>query len=366
MKKTLKGVTLIEIILSMAVYAVIALLLCEIMTTINMTMKSTTAMDRRFSAEAQYADNGITPEGEAVFAVPTGQSISSISVTGEGVSLNIDTLGLSVSEAQYLDSDHDYNGDSDPNSVSHFKFLSFRGDEPPAEAPDETAFFYPFDIKLGDDRINLDDLSQHINVNVSKVVGGKFTIMDDYHEFITGGTEFTFSVPSGVRIGESIIQGDKPTILRNVHAAVAADGGLDDSEMSIYDPRSEVIVMHVELYALLSDLSYTTADFVDSTMLQEVEDDEGVTRLAIRLLESTFNLADHKVMRDEDAEAANPARERFRKSFLYYAPDYSLVCLNTDDESYNNGRAGLNFKIESNEKSENPILFRAEEWETDD
>ena len=56
MKKR-NGMTLIEIIVSMAVFAVIAMLLVEIMSSVNAMMRSTAQLNKRLSYEAKYADN---------------------------------------------------------------------------------------------------------------------------------------------------------------------------------------------------------------------------------------------------------------------------------------------------------------------
>jgi len=57
-----KGLTLIEIIISIAVYAVLALLLTEIMTLVNTMMRSTEQLNNRLNYEAKYADNQITTD----------------------------------------------------------------------------------------------------------------------------------------------------------------------------------------------------------------------------------------------------------------------------------------------------------------
>ena len=56
-KKSRKGLTLFEIIISIAVYAVLAALLTEVMTLVNATMRSTNQLNDRLAFEAKYADN---------------------------------------------------------------------------------------------------------------------------------------------------------------------------------------------------------------------------------------------------------------------------------------------------------------------
>lgn len=59
MKKTLKGMTLMEVIVSLFIYALLGLLLMEIMSVVNTTMTSTNQLNERLSFEAKFADNQI-------------------------------------------------------------------------------------------------------------------------------------------------------------------------------------------------------------------------------------------------------------------------------------------------------------------
>ena len=61
MKKK-KGMTLMEIIVSCAIYAMFSLLICEVMTLVNSTMKATNQLNRRLSYESKNADNLVTTE----------------------------------------------------------------------------------------------------------------------------------------------------------------------------------------------------------------------------------------------------------------------------------------------------------------
>lgn len=59
-KQTRKGMTLIEIVISLAIAAVLSLLLVEIMSCVNSTMRMTDYLNRRLADEAKYADNLVT------------------------------------------------------------------------------------------------------------------------------------------------------------------------------------------------------------------------------------------------------------------------------------------------------------------
>lgn len=64
----LKGMTLMEVVISIGVYAVIALLLTLIMSLVNQTMKATNQLNRRLSYEAKFADNLMINDGHEDFA----------------------------------------------------------------------------------------------------------------------------------------------------------------------------------------------------------------------------------------------------------------------------------------------------------
>ena len=58
--KKLKGMTLFEIVISMGVYALLALLLAEIMSVVNNTMTATNQLNERMAFQAKFADNKMT------------------------------------------------------------------------------------------------------------------------------------------------------------------------------------------------------------------------------------------------------------------------------------------------------------------
>ena len=66
-RSKLKGMTLIEVVISIGVYAVIALLLTEVMSLVNATMKATNQLNRRLAYEAKFADNLLTHDGSDSF-----------------------------------------------------------------------------------------------------------------------------------------------------------------------------------------------------------------------------------------------------------------------------------------------------------
>jgi len=60
--KTKKGMTLIEIVISLGIYALLALLLTEIMSVVNSTMRATNQLNNRLSFQSNIADNQLTAQ----------------------------------------------------------------------------------------------------------------------------------------------------------------------------------------------------------------------------------------------------------------------------------------------------------------
>ncbi len=62
MKKQ-KGMTLVEIVVSLAIYALFTMLIAQVMTLVNLTIRSTNSLNRQLSYESRYADNLLTADG---------------------------------------------------------------------------------------------------------------------------------------------------------------------------------------------------------------------------------------------------------------------------------------------------------------
>lgn len=85
--KTKKGMTLVEIVISLGIYALLALLLTEIMAVVNSTMRATNQLNDRLSYQSKFADNMIT-SGASENRTETGGA-----------------LGLSMSYGHVVDAD---------------------------------------------------------------------------------------------------------------------------------------------------------------------------------------------------------------------------------------------------------------------
>lgn len=150
-RKKLKGLSLMEIIISIAVYAIIALLMAEIMGCINATMTSTSRLNERLDSEALLVDNKETNPGSTPFRNPNrvnviahiGLSSSAGLVLAQGTEL----IPATSSETGRIEFGDDQNS-------THFRFMSFTNRDPHADpGPGES---FEFKIKLSE---NLDPAS---------------------------------------------------------------------------------------------------------------------------------------------------------------------------------------------------------------
>lgn len=85
-----KGMTLLEVIISIAVYAVLALLLAEIMTLVNSTMRSTEQLNKRLSYEAKYADNLNIVDSDGTQFDKLTEAVGGVDVPAVKVSIRYD------------------------------------------------------------------------------------------------------------------------------------------------------------------------------------------------------------------------------------------------------------------------------------
>lgn len=84
MKKRLKGVTLMEIILSLAIFAVLSMLLVQIMATVNAMMRNTNQLNRRLSYEAKFADNGLATSEFGSSQITAASASEDVRITWSG------------------------------------------------------------------------------------------------------------------------------------------------------------------------------------------------------------------------------------------------------------------------------------------
>lgn len=140
-KRKLKGMTLMEVVVSLAVYAVIGLLIAEIMTLVNATMKATNQLNRRLSYEAKFADNQLLSDG----AQPFDRSDVTVNLHGPSSAFNLSTSGSAY---------HTNAGNMERqeqnliiNGNTNYRFLVFR--KAAASTPTTISVFH-IELKLGE------------------------------------------------------------------------------------------------------------------------------------------------------------------------------------------------------------------------
>ena len=138
--KSKKGMTLIEIVVSMAVYAVIAMVIVNIMTTVNALMDSTTQLDDRLSYEAKYADNLLTTDDQGHDYTASVQRVNyeimyDINASGNGKRIN--STGSDRAAFEYTaDYDADITGVNYHDNVN-YRFMTFN--KVPVSTPERTS-----------------------------------------------------------------------------------------------------------------------------------------------------------------------------------------------------------------------------------
>jgi prepilin-type N-terminal cleavage/methylation domain-containing protein len=136
MKKR-NGMTLIEIVVSMAVYAVIALVIVNIMTSVNALMRSTQQLNSRLAYEAKYADNLQTKDSQGHDYGASARRIDYViryDIRDTGTAKEINSSGSDRAAWEYTaqyDYEKDANGaaitraDKDMHTNVNYRFMSF-------------------------------------------------------------------------------------------------------------------------------------------------------------------------------------------------------------------------------------------------
>ncbi len=223
-RKKLKGLSLMEIIISIAVYAIIALLMAEIMGCINATMTSTSRLNERLDSEALLVDNKETNPGITPFRNPNrvnviahiGLSSSAGLVLAQGTEL----IPATSSEPGRIEF-------GDNQNSTHFRFMSFTNRNLNITLDPNARF--TFKIKLTQD---LDDASfaalpdndKRKVIGIDKVVvsstAGWF---DDADNIVTTPREFTGAELINRNAGDDFITLQLPYDQFNNRVVVTVD-----------------------------------------------------------------------------------------------------------------------------------------------
>jgi Tfp pilus assembly protein PilE len=136
-KTAFKGMTLFEIVISILIYGVIALLLVQIMGTVNTTMRTTDLLNERLAYEQKFADNRLTvADSRGTIVADTDPKNLSIQFGEEGSLKTIGAKGKQY-EIQY-NSGNDFDNVKDVN----YRYMVFQ------DSKSEADFAIPFQIPV--------------------------------------------------------------------------------------------------------------------------------------------------------------------------------------------------------------------------
>ncbi|MCQ2407408.1 MAG: prepilin-type N-terminal cleavage/methylation domain-containing protein [Oscillospiraceae bacterium] len=175
MKKQ-KGMTLIEIVISIAVYGVLALLVTEIMTTVNATMRATSQLNDRLAFESRFADNNMTKDATG-HPFPASNVTYSVDYTYDGTidfTYNHGTSGMVGDTTRTaIEYRMDYN---DPTILGtnyaqnvNYRFMTFdKVAMDPSECPDGAFQIYIRFVPYFSDEVPVSDAEKISKIQTAK------------------------------------------------------------------------------------------------------------------------------------------------------------------------------------------------------
>ena len=179
--KKLKGMTLIEVIVSLFIYALLGLLLMEIMSVVNTTMRSTNQLNQRLSFEAKFADNQIVTQ-----AAPDGGGVVNISYGANGFTEATRTgaIGRTVNYRGWVAryTNPTLNGTTDFSEDINFRFITYSTaaltDQFPGYAFNMHLMIVPFLFRDGLDAAGMANAQTAANNFMSRISRIEVTALD--------------------------------------------------------------------------------------------------------------------------------------------------------------------------------------------
>ncbi|MBR3679739.1 MAG: hypothetical protein IKL87_05995 [Oscillospiraceae bacterium] len=223
-RKKLKGLSLMEIIISIAVYAIIALLMAEIMGCINATMTSTSRLNERLDSEALLVDNKDTNPGSTPYRNPNRVNVIAHIENNSSAGLALDQ-GTELIPATSSEPGRIEFGDN--QNSTHFRFMSFTNRNLNITLDPNARF--TFKIKLTQ---NLDDASfaalpgnaARKVIGIDKVVVSSTAgMIDDADNIVNTPREFTGAELINRNAGDDFITLQLPYDQLNDRVVVTVD-----------------------------------------------------------------------------------------------------------------------------------------------
>lgn len=148
-KTAFKGMTLFEIVVSIAIYGVIALLLVEIMGTVNSTMRATTTLNERLSYEQKFADNRMTV-ADSRGEVKTGADLKTLKIT-----FGKDEASTKSLEAKGREYEIRYNSEKEYDTMEDVNYRYMVFDDAETTVDFDIPFVIPIQFAGGKSKYNI-------------------------------------------------------------------------------------------------------------------------------------------------------------------------------------------------------------------
>ena len=135
--KRLKGMTLMEIVVSMAIYGILALLVVQIMLVVNSTMRATTQLNTRLSYESKFADNQMTTGNTDVVLTSKPKNVTITFNYGAAVpsSISIPMGGNGKIKADEYQADYQSGRDDDMSKDINYHYMVYTNLSPGGGTP---------------------------------------------------------------------------------------------------------------------------------------------------------------------------------------------------------------------------------------
>ena len=251
MKKQ-KGLTLIEIIVALFLYALLALLLVEIMTLVNTTMTSTNQLNERLSFEGQLADNQLvgraTSEGTPGLRIQYGEADANgnwTALAGTIAERNGAPLTYNAWVARY--DNPDLQGVVDYAELVNYRFMTFTNETRAAQSLQDYAFHvHIMIVPFLPNRDGIDISTAEGLANARSLQNKAFDFIDDITSIEVNGKIIDTTQDNSVENGAHLIANSSLPFVVNAHP----DRGLvtmlnNDNTLNVATPYTSFAILNL-------------------------------------------------------------------------------------------------------------------------
>jgi len=263
--KAKKGMTLIEIVISMAVYSIIALVIVNIMTSVNALMDSTSQLNERLAYEAKYADNFQTIDAQGHDYSSSVQRVDyeilyDINAMGNGKRINSSGSDRAAFEYTADYDDPNITGVSYHDNVN-YRFMTFN--KVPVTTPERlsdtfTVIFKPVAYFSG--KYNLTPADANYNAEIEKMFDENMTDAERTSAVTKANGIISSNAINSVEIADPRLKpGQATLIIDSTHPVVLnaeypilvehAPEGLDNTTQKVESQMDVTVKKNGQLYS---------------------------------------------------------------------------------------------------------------------